>query len=180
MPAAPGGGWPSRLAHACSRVIEVMTIAAIWIAGAVLVLLMLLTVADVLAQELINEPITGVFDFTHFAVLSMVFLGFAYCGFRGDHVSIELVYGRLGPRVQSVLDRLTSLIGAGLFSLIAWRALVQADLVRELEEASNMLEIPFYPFYWLLAFGSALFALVMLLRVFVRQPPQAASPEPLA
>lgn len=151
--------------------------AAAFAAGGVLVLLMLLTAADVAGRAILNTPITGVFDLTHFAVLTMVFLGLAYCGFRGDHIAIELVYQKFGPRVRRVLDILGNLIGAALFGLIAWRALAQADLVREIDENSQLLNIPFYPFYWLLAAGSALFVVVLLLRVFVPAPIADASPD---
>lgn len=144
--------------------------AAAYVAGAVLVTLMILTAGDVAGRVFLNEPITGVFDLTHFAVLTMVFLGLGYCGFRGDHVAIELLYDRLGRRVQRVLDGLTNLIGAILFGLIAWRAVAEAGVVREIGEASQLLNIPFYPFYWLLAFGAALYAMVMLLRIFVPAP----------
>ena len=69
-----------------------------------------------------------------------------------------------------MLDRFINLIGCALFVVIAWRSYLQSDLVREIKESSQLLEIPYYPFYWLVAFGSLLFALVMGLRVFVPEP----------
>ena len=158
-----------------SRIVQVLVTASAWLAGAVLVALMFLTVADVASRNIVNEPIGGVFDLTHFAVLAMVFLGLSYCGFQGSHVSIELLYNRLPAPAQRWLDRFANLVGAILYALIAWYAVVQADLVRELGEASELLQIPYHPFYWLLAVGAALFALVMLLRIFVPEPPKVES-----
>jgi TRAP-type C4-dicarboxylate transport system permease small subunit len=112
-------------------------------------------------------PINGVFDLTHFTVLIMTFLGLAYAGYHGAHVTIELLFHRLGPKTQRLLERLINLLGCFIFVVIAWRTYVQSILVEEINESSQLLEIPHYPFYWLAAVGSLLFALVMLLRVFV-------------
>ena len=148
-----------------ARTTEAVVTAAAYVAGAVLVLLMLLTTADVAGRYFLNSPITGVFDLTHIAVLSMTFLGLAYCGFHEGHVSIELLYNLLGRRARAILDRATNLAGCILFLVIAWQSIIQSITVRELNESSQLMEIPLFPFYWLLAFGSVLFAFVMGLKV---------------
>ena len=154
-----------------SRLTRIVVTGAAWFAGGVLVFLMFMTTIGVIGRK-IGYPINGVFDLTHFTVLMMTFLGLAYAGFHGAHVSIELLFQRFGRTTQDVLERLINLIGCVLFLLIAWRTYLQSTLVREINESSQLLEIPYYPFYWLAAFGSLLFALVMLLRVFVpvREP----------
>ncbi len=153
-----------------SRAVGILVTASAYIAGAVLVLLMFLTTADVVGRYFFNAPLTGVFDLTHFAVLIMTFLSFAYCAWHGAHVAIELLYNRLGRPVQRVLDPAINLVGCVLFVLIAWRAAVQSVDVREFAEASQLLTIPFFPFYWVVAFGAGLMALVLALRIFVRAP----------
>ncbi len=152
------------------RATEIAVTVAAYIAGVVLVLLMLLTSADVAGRYFLNSPITGVFDLTHFAVLTMTFLGLAYCCFHDGHVAIELFYDKMNHRTKLVLDRLTNLAGCILFLVIAWQSVVQSVLVRQLNETSQLIEIPFFPFYWLLAFGSILFAFVMGLKIFVDLP----------
>jgi TRAP-type C4-dicarboxylate transport system permease small subunit len=103
-------------------------------------------------------------------VLIMVFLGLAYCGYQGSHIAIELFYDKLSRPLARALDRLINLAGCLLFVIIAWRAVVQSLDVRDFGEASQLLLIPYFPFYWLLAFGALLFAWVMGLRVFVPEP----------
>ena len=155
-----------------ARASDILATAAAYVAGGVLVVLMILTTADVARRWIFNAPITGVFDLTHFAVLTMTFLGLAYCGQRQGHVAIELLYHVLSRPVQRLLDRLSNLAGAVLFVVIAWRSMVQSIDVRDFGEASQLVQIPYFPFYWLLAFGSMLFALVMALRVI--WPPSAS------
>ncbi len=152
------------------RATDIVTSATAFVAGAVLILLMLLTTADVAGRYFFNSPINGVFDLTHFAVSIMVYLGLAYCGFRGAHVVIELLYDKLPEGARRVLNRAINLVGCGLFGLISWRTWVQSIDVRDMGEASQMMEIPLYPLYYVVAFGSGLFAWVMGLRVFVPEP----------
>ena len=156
--------------HALVRVTDKATTASAILAGVVLFGLMLLTAADVGSRYFLNAPLNGVVDLTRFSVLIMTFLGFAYCGFRGANVVIELLFNQLGPRVQTGLKRLANSLGCLLFSVIAWRSVVQSVDVREFNETSQLLTIPYWPFYVLLAFGAALFAWVLLLRIFVELP----------
>jgi len=154
--------------HATSVVV---TFAA-YLAGVVLLLLALLTTADVVGRYFFNAPIIGVFDLTHFSVLIMVFLGLGYCGFRGGHVAIEFLYDRLNRKTARILDRLINLVGCILFVVIAWQSVVQSIDVKKYGEASQLLLIPYYPFYWLLALGALLFAWVMALRVAIPESEQ--------
>lgn len=146
------------------RATDLVTSAAAWAAGVVLILLMLLTTADVAGRYFFNSPINGVFDLTHFAVSIMTYLALAYCGFRGAHVVIEMLYDKLPEVVRDVLDRVINLAGCLLFGVISWRTAVQSVDVRDMGEASQMMEVPFYPLYYLVVFGTGLFAWVLGLK----------------
>lgn len=165
----------NRRASNAARATNAVVTAAAAVAGAVLLLLMVLTTADVAGRYFFNHPLTGVFDLTHFAVLIMVWLGLGYCAFRGGHVVIELLYDRLRAPAARTLLRAINLIGCLLFIAIAATSVVQSIDVREFNETSQLLLIPLYPLYWVLAFGAVLFAWVMALRIFVPEPEKDAS-----
>ena len=156
--------------HPLVRATNKTVTAAAAVAGVVLVALMLMTVADVVGRYFFNSPLNGVFDLTQFSVLIMTFLSFAYCGFRGAHVVIELLYDRIPKSAQFVVRRVSNAVGAVLFSVIAWRAIVQSVDVREFKEASQLLTIPYWPFYYVVAFGAALFAVVLVIKTIVDLP----------
>lgn len=158
------------------RVTSIAVTAAAVAAGVVLVALMILTTADVIGRYFFNRPIRGVFDLTHFAVLIMAFLGFAYCGFHGTHVVIEILYHRLGTRTRAVVKRVVSLMGFVLFATITWRAIVAAADIKAFKMASQLMLIPFWPFYYMLAFGAGLYALVLFLYIFVPEPEEGGAP----
>lgn len=155
----------SRRSNKVVRATDAVSTAAAYVAGVVLILLMLLTAADVAGRYFFNSPISGVFDLTHFAVSIMVYLGLAYCATRGAHVVIELLYDKLPEAARGPLDRITNLAGCLLFAVIGWRTAVLSLEVREMGEASQMMEIPLFPLYCVVAFGSVLFAWVLGLRV---------------
>lgn len=152
------------------RATDATVTASAYVAGAVLVVLMLLTVADVVGRYFFNAPLSGVFDLTQFAVLIMTFLSFAYCAFRGAHVVIEIVYDRLPRGLRFVARRGANAAGAVLFAVIAWRAVVQSVDVRDFNETSQLLLIPYWPFYYVVAFGSVLFAVVLVLKTVMDLP----------
>ncbi len=160
-----------------ARAADAVTTYLAYAAGIVLMLLMVLTTADVAGRYFFNKPITGVFDLTHFAVLIMVFFGLAYCGIKGGHVAIELLYEKLPHPVAHVLDKFINLVGAVLFLVIAWRTVIQSIDVKDFGEASQLLLIPYYPFYYLVAFGCVVFAGVMIIRMFLPEERHAAAQE---
>lgn len=160
--------------HALVRSTNAAVTASAALAGVVLFSLMLLTTADVIGRYFFNAPIDGVVDLTQFAVLIMTFLSFAYCGYRGAHVVIELLYNRFGPGVRRWLTRISDIAGCLIFAAIAWCSIVQSIDVRDFSESSQLLTIPYWPFYWLVAFGAALFSWVLLVRTFADLPDEQA------
>ena len=159
--------------NALIRATHITVTASAAVAGVVLVALMLMTVADVVGRYFFNSPLNGVFDLTQFSVLVMTFLSFAYCGFRGAHVVIELLYDRIPAGAQFAVRRISNAAGAILFAVIAWRAVVQSIDVRDFNETSQLLTIPYWPFYYVVAFGSALFAIVLAIKTFVDLPEES-------
>ena len=137
------------------------------VAGVVLLALMVVTSLDVAGRYFLNRPIEGVFDLTQLAVVVIAFFGLAYCAAQDGHVTIEVLFNLFGKSTQRVLNRIINLAGAALMILIAWRTMVESTDSRELGETSNLLLIPFFPFFWVVAAGSFLFALALLLRVFI-------------
>ena len=90
---------------------------------------------------------------------------------------LELLYDRIPVAAQFVVRRLSNAAGAVLFAVVAWRAVVQSIDVRDFNETSQLLTIPYWPFYYVVAFGSALFALILLLRTFVDLPEEGDGDE---
>jgi TRAP-type C4-dicarboxylate transport system permease small subunit len=140
------------------RVLRGMTL----VAGVVLFGLMLYTVLDVVLRYGFNKPFASSVEVTEFAMAIIVFFGLAYCGWTGGHVAVDILERPLeDPRLRFVPVILT-FISALLFAAIAWFTTVEA--LSTMHRVTNMLKWPHYPFMLAVAFGSALFAVVLLIQ----------------
>lgn len=74
------------------------------IVGWVMIFIMLVTVYDVVARRLFNEPVIWAFDVSvqlfalHFMITA------AYALLHNEHVAIDIFKNRLAPRKQAMLD----------------------------------------------------------------------------
>ena len=130
--------------------------------GGVLLLLMVYTVADVVLRYGFNRPFSGSLEFTEFMMVLIVFLAIAYTGWTGGHIAVDLFESALNRPWLRFLPAVISFAGALLFGVIAWQVTVETIAV--LPQVSNMLRWPHYPFRFTVAFGSTIFALVMLVQ----------------
>ncbi len=130
--------------------------------GVVLLLLMLFTVVDVVLRYLFNAPLRSVYEFTEFTMALIVFLGIPYCGWVGQHIAVDVFARWLDRPNLRFLPAVLSLLSAALFALIAYQAALET--VATIEQASNLLRWPHYPFRFAVAFSSALFAVVLLIQ----------------
>src|SRR3982751_2210760 len=77
----------------------------LWLAAAALVVLMMVTVADVFMRYVFNRPIRASLDTVEVMLLVFVFTGMAAVCFGRRHLTIDLLDNVFGPRVTAVLIR---------------------------------------------------------------------------
>jgi TRAP-type C4-dicarboxylate transport system permease small subunit len=134
------------------------------LACVVLLLMMLLTVSDVLLRSLLRQPILGATELTENMMACLAFLALAWCAVERSHLRVDLVMMLFPPRVQAVVDSVTSLAGLCLVGLITWRSFLEAVAVKDLHIESSLLRIPAYPFYYVMAVGFGVLCLVMVMQ----------------
>jgi TRAP-type C4-dicarboxylate transport system permease small subunit len=147
------------------RAVEAFDRATRWLAiagGVVLVAMVLLTVVDVALRKF-HEPIFGRQNISELALLVVVFFSMAYCGRVKGHVAVDLIGNVASRRLLRVTDVLVSLIGAAVFAILTWRSLIAAEHAMEIKRVSNLLAIPHWPFYYVIALGSTLYAIVQII-----------------
>ena len=127
-----------------------------------LIAMMLLTVVDVGGRCFFNQPIVGSYELTAFMMAIVVYFCIAYTQVRKGHIRVTFIVDRLPEKTRAVVDSIAYLLGLGMFSLIAWQAALQANRLRLIGETSATLEVPVWPFVWVVAFGSVLLCLVLL------------------
>lgn len=132
------------------------------IAGVCLLLLMIFTVIDVFLRYVFNAPFRSVLEFTEFMMALIVFLGIAYCGWTGGHISVDVFAKWLDRPGLKFLPAVLAFVGAALFALIAYRSTLET--IATIDQFSNLLRWPHYPFRFTVAFGSLMLAIVLFLQ----------------
>ena len=131
------------------------------VGGAVLLCLMALTVVAVTLRKF-NDPILGTQDLSEAGLTIVVFFAMAYSGWTGGHIAVDLIGNFVSQRRLATVDA-TVRIACGLFFLVAaWQSLSQGLDALEFGDGFNLLDIPHYPFYFVIAFGSLVFACVLV------------------
>lgn len=131
-----------------------------------LVLMMLLTAADVILRYIFNSPILFAQELTEFSLVVCVSLGLSFCAVEKGHVRVDIIANRLPKRVQVIFDCFTGLLTIIFLLLIMWRSFVHMVYVGGNSITSMTLYIPVYPFIGLVGVGFALFTLVLLMDLF--------------
>jgi TRAP-type transport system small permease protein len=155
----------------CGRALRWLALAA----GAVILGLTIYTVLDVVMRYVFNAPFRGSLEATQFAMAAIVFLGLAYCGWTGGHVAVDILQQPLEKPGLRWVPALLSLVSAILFAAIAWYSLDEG--LSTSNRVSNMLRWPHYPFLFLTAFGSAVYAIVLVVEAVRGLRSKAARPE---
>jgi len=138
---------------------------AYWVAGGAIVLMMLLTCADVVLR-FFRMPIPGTYELVCFLGAVAVAFAMAHTSNEKGHVAVSLVVRLLPNRVQGVVEVLTNAFVLILFILIAWRSALYADTLRASGEVSLTLKMPFYPFVYGIAFSAAAVCLVKITDIY--------------
>ena len=129
----------------------------------VLIALMMMTVFDVILRYFIRHPIIGGTEISYSKMECIEFMGIASCALKGEHITVDIIAGRLSRRAQNILSSIDNLVTLALGLLIAPQSFSQAMFAREMELKSLMLGIPRYPFLIVAAFGFLLLSVAMII-----------------
>jgi TRAP-type C4-dicarboxylate transport system permease small subunit len=130
--------------------------------GAVLFALMLVTVYSVIMRYVFNAPPLFTLDLSRMMLIPVAAFGLAYCGWTGGHIAVDLI-GAIGrPRLVQYTDAGVRLVCALVIGLWCWELVGLALYSLEIGDATNMVQIPHYPFVWVMVAGAGLYAVVLI------------------
>lgn len=138
----------------------------IYLSSIILAGMMLLTVADVFFRFFFDHPILGVTEITESMMTGLAFFAMAWCAVQKDHLKVDLVVNRFRPKIQAIIDTVTLVLGVIIVGLFAWRGALEGAVVKDLHLVSSLAGIPTYPFYYVIALGSAMLCVVMISQIF--------------
>jgi TRAP-type C4-dicarboxylate transport system permease small subunit len=131
-----------------------------WIAGVILIFMMLVTVADVVLRYF-GKNIPGTYELVCFAGALLVCFAIAQTSLDKGHIFVDLLLEHIGPGWNRFFLIVTKIAGSLFFLLIVWSFLLKGNELRIAKEVTSTLRIPFYPIVYGLSFCCVVESLVL-------------------
>lgn len=125
-----------------------------YLGSAAVMVMMLLTVADVSMRFFLEKPIVGAIELSQILMV-LVFLAVPLTTTEESHISVDLVVNRLSNRVKGVVRLAALILTLGICALMAWQAYAASAFSRLMNTTFSLLKVPEYPFYWVVVLGFA-------------------------
>jgi TRAP-type C4-dicarboxylate transport system permease small subunit len=136
-------------------------------ASAILLVLMLLTFADVVARYLLNVPIRGGFEVTELMLLVLIFAGLPLVSRADEHVTMDFIDRMLPAGANRVLARAVHAVCAAVMFFLAWQVWIKAGRIGAYGDTTDVLKIPLAPFVYFMAGMIALTGSIHVYKMFV-------------
>ena len=146
------------------KVVYALSRWACWMAIIGLSIMMFLTCADVILRYF-GYPIKGTFDVVGLLGAAVIALPIAYTQILRGHIVIEFISSRYPRRVGRIVDSVNCLLNIVIYSLLVWQCSLYGNKLHNLGRVSETVQIPIYPFAYILAFGCAVMCLVLLVEL---------------
>jgi len=135
------------------------------VGGVFLMIMMVLTVANIISRA-VYVPILGTPEIVGYALVIVVGFGLAYTALDDGHVTVELLVSRFSQRVQTIINIVISLLGIGVFAVIAWQSAMYGWKQTLLGEYAAVLKFPIPPLRYIFVFGCIVLCLVLALHLY--------------
>lgn len=143
------------------------TLALAVVAGASLLFMVVLVCVAVVMRFVFAQPMLGVNEIVQLVSVGVVMLGLPWCTDRNAHVRTDVLdngIGRAGQLLGDVLSRLLSIVALSFLVRRAWLKMLDAF---EFGDATNMLGLPLWPTYGMIAAGMGLCILILAMQIAV-------------
>jgi TRAP-type C4-dicarboxylate transport system permease small subunit len=98
------------------RIINLMAV----LAGILMMLTLFLVCGDIGTKLTIGRSLPWVAEIVEYCLLWLTFLGTSWVLKQNSHIRMDMVVDKLNPRHRSVLNAVTSFLGAMVCLIIAW------------------------------------------------------------
>ena len=133
-------------------------------AAGFLAVVTLLTFVSVILRYFFSWGIPDAYDVTSLMLGILIFWGMAVASYRGDHITVDLLWGAMPPLIQRAMDifaALVTLIGMVTFT---WMFAEKVINIRAAHIGTFDLRQPVWIYYFVAWIGLASAVLLLLLR----------------
>lgn len=144
------------------KTIVSITIKANWVSAAAIVVMMLLTAADIILR-FFRMAIPGTYEIVGLLSTLVISFSLGYTSIEKGHIAVDFLVQKLNLKYRLMINALNNLLGTIFFSIVSWRSIIYATSLKEAREVSMTLQIPPYPFVYGIALGSALLCCILII-----------------
>lgn len=144
-------------------VIEKITLVFATISVIAVAFMMFAISFDVIERWITHSAIKGIYELTELAMSMGVFGAFSYTQIKHGHVHVTLLIAHFPQKLRMLSYAVTSLITTAVMFAISYAAYLQSIASAQQNRVTNILKMPYQPFYIFECIAMAFFAIVLLL-----------------
>lgn len=110
-----------------------------------ILVLMILTAAEITGRYVFNNPIPGYVENTELIMAAIVFLGFGYTQRVGAHIRMDMVINRLTGRAYHASEAISALLGLIAYAIIFLSSLKGTISAYQMGDVTEYLYTPTWP-----------------------------------
>jgi TRAP-type mannitol/chloroaromatic compound transport system permease small subunit len=131
-PQGPGARAAGGVRAGIERFIDVVGAATAWIALVIVGLM----ATNVLLRYLFSEGSVWAQELEWHLLVPLVLFGMSYALLHGDHVRVDIVYGKFSDRAKVIVDLVSALLTAAISVLVIWLSIQYVQQAYVIDEGS--------------------------------------------
>ena len=131
-------------------------------AGLSLLFMVVVIAVGVVLRFAFSLPILGANEIIQLTSVAVVMLALPLCTAADTHVRVDVLDNAIGPWGRIIGDLLSRVLSSFALSILVWRAFFKALDAHRYGDATNMLGLPIWPFYGMVAAGMALCVVILV------------------
>src|SRR5713226_3764186 len=120
----------------------------------------------VLLRNVFSTAIPDAYNFGQFLLGILIFWGIAATSYRGTHITVDLVYANVGPKLQRFIDVFATLVLLFVVSFQTWTLFDKVLSTRADNVLTFDLRLPTWPFFLVAWLGDVSAVLLIAVRTY--------------
>ena len=137
-----------------------------WIAAGFVGLVAANIFISVLLRNLFNYSIPDSFDIGRLMLGILIFWGIAATSYRGTHITVDLIWGNVGPKYQRMIDVFATLVLLFVVTVQTWTLFDKVATTRADHIVTMDLQVPIWPFFLVSWIGDVSAVLLIAIRTY--------------
>jgi TRAP-type C4-dicarboxylate transport system permease small subunit len=120
----------------------------------------------VLLRNLLSTAVPDAYNFGQFLLGILIFWGIAATSYRGTHITVDLIWSNVGPRMQRFIDVFATLVLLFVVTVQTWTLYDKVATTRVDNVLTFELHVPVWPFFALAWAGDVSAVLLIAIRTY--------------